>query len=180
MGQRRIGQLGFMDAAVSRRGGGGRREVLDEIGRLLDWSAVERVLAVSPVSAKGEPSFPALMMFKVLLLQRWYGLSDPAMEAALFDRISFLRFAGLSLEDVTPDHSTIWRFRERLAKGGLIEGLFAELERQLDARGLLIKQGTLIDASMVTSAVARARRKDRSARLTRMPGLVRTMNVAAS
>src|SRR5258706_8367296 len=102
------------------------------------------------------------MMFKVLLLQRWYGLSDPAMEAALFDRISFLRFAGLSLEDVTPDHSTIWRFRERLAKGGLIERLFAELERQLDACGLLIKQGTLIDASMVTSAARRPRQEEGS------------------
>src|SRR5258708_24223181 len=80
------------------------------------------------------------------------------MEAGVFDRISFLRFAGLSLEDVTPDHSTIWRFRERLAKGGLIERLFAELERQLGARGLLIKQGTLIDASMVTSAARRPRK----------------------
>src|SRR5258708_13819836 len=116
MGQRRIGQLGFMDAAVSRRGGGGRREVLEEISRLLDWSAFERVLAVIPVSAKGEPSFPALLMFKVLLLQRWYGLSDPAMEAALFDRISFLRFAGLSLADVTPAPATLCRFREPLAQ----------------------------------------------------------------
>src|SRR3981189_2196277 len=120
MGQRRIGQLGFMDAAVSRRGGGGGREVRDEIGQLLDWSAFERLLAVIPVSAKGEPSFPALMMFKVMLLQRWYGLSDPAMEATLFDRLSFQRFAGLSLEDETPDHSTIWRFRGRLPKEGLI------------------------------------------------------------
>lgn len=159
MGQRRIGQLGFLDAAVSRRGGGGRREVLDEIGGLLDWAAFERLLAVIPVAAKGEPSFPALMMFKVLLLQRWYGLSDPAMEAALFDRMSFLRFAGLSLEDTTPDHSTIWRYRERLTKEGLIERLFAELERQLDVRGLLIKQGTLIDASMVTSAARRPRKE---------------------
>lgn len=159
MGQRRIGQLGFLDAAVSRRDGG-RRDVLEEISRLLDWSAFERVLAVIPVAAKGEPSFPPLMMFKVLLLQRWYGLSDPAMEAALFDRISFLRFAGLSLEDATPDHSTIWRFRERLTKDGLIERLFVELGRQLDARGLLIKQGTLIDASMVTSAARRPRKEE--------------------
>ena len=159
MGERRIGQLGLLDAAVSRRGGR-RREVLDEIGQSLDWFAFERLLAVIPVSAKGEPSFPALMMFKVMLLQRWYGLSDPAMEAALFDRLSFQRFAGLSLEDETPDHSTIWRFRERLTKGGLIEGLFAELERQLDARGLLIKQGTLIDASMVTSAARRPRKEE--------------------
>lgn len=159
MGQRQIGQLGLLDAAVSRRGGR-RREVLDEINGFMDWSAFERVLAVIPVAAKGEPSFPVLMMFKVLLLQRWYGLSDPAMEAALYDRLSFQRFAGLSLEDETPDHSTIWRFRERLNKDGLIEGLFAELSRQLDARGLLIKQGTLIDASMVTSAARRPRKEE--------------------
>ena len=125
MGRRRIGQLGLLDAAVSRRGVQ-RREVLDEILALLDWSAFEQLLAVIPVAAKGEPSFPPLMMFKALLLQRWYGLSDPAMEAALFDRLSFQRFAGLSLEDETPDHSTIWRFRERLTKDGLIERLFAE------------------------------------------------------
>lgn len=159
MGQRRIGQLGLLDAAVSRRGKG-RREVLDEINGLLDWSAFDRLLAVIPVAAKGEPSFPALMMFKVLLLQRWHGLSDPAMEAALFDRLSFQRFAGLSLEDATPDHSTIWRFRERLTKDSLIEVLFAELGRQLDARGLLIKQGTLIDASMVVSAARRPSKEE--------------------
>jgi IS5 family transposase len=161
MGQRRIGQLGLMDAAISRRSRS-RREVLDEIGLLLDWPAFERLLAVIPVAARGEPSFPALMMFKVLLLQRWHGLSDPAMEVALYDRLSFQRFAGLSLEDETPDHSTIWRFRERLTKGCLIEGLFAELSRQLDARGLLIKQGTLIDASMVTSAARRPRKDEGS------------------
>ena len=96
MGQRRIGQLGFLDAALAQRGTC-RADVLEEINRLLDWSAFERLLSVIPTAAKGEPSYPALMMFKVLLLQRWYGLSDPAMEAALFDRISFLRFAGLSL-----------------------------------------------------------------------------------
>jgi IS5 family transposase len=62
----------------------------------LDWSAFERLLAVIPVAAKRAPSFPALRMFKVILLQRWYGLSDPAMEAALFNRFSFQRFAGLS------------------------------------------------------------------------------------
>jgi transposase, IS5 family len=161
MGQRRIGQLGLLDAAVSQRRSR-RREMLDEVGQLLDWSAFDRLLSVLPVAAKGEPSFPALMMFKVLLLQRWHGLSDPAMEAALFDRLSFQRFAGLSLEDETPDHSTIWRFRERLTKKGLIEGLFAELDRQLGARGLLIKQGTLIDASMVSSAARRPRKEDGS------------------
>lgn len=154
MGHRRIGQLGLLDAAVSRRVNK-RRDVLDEVGKLLDWPAFERVLSVIPVSAKGEPSFPPLTMFKVLLLQRWHGLSDPAMEAALFDRLSFQRFAGLALDDETPDHSTIWRFRERLTKSGLMESLFGELSRQLDERGLLIKQGTMIDATMITSAARR-------------------------
>ena len=72
MGQRRIGQLGLLDAAVSRRGNR-RREVLDEIGGLMDWPAFERLLAVIPVAAKGEPSFPPLMMFKAMLLQRDVG-----------------------------------------------------------------------------------------------------------
>jgi transposase, IS5 family len=159
MGQRRIGQLGFLDGALSERSRA-RRDALDAINKLIDWSSFELLLSVIPVAAKGEPSYPPLMMFKVLLLQRWYGLSDPAMEAALFDRVSFLRFAGLSIEDETPDHSTIWRFRERLSKDGLIERLLMELNRQLEARGLMIKQGTLIDASMVLSAARRPSKEE--------------------
>jgi transposase, IS5 family len=156
MGRRRIGQLGLMDAALAKRGNG-RRDALDELHGLLDWAAFERLLCGVHTAAKGEPSYPPLMMFKVLLLQRWHDLSDPAMETALYDRLSFQRFAGLSLEDETPDHSTIWRFREKLGKDGLMERLMQELTRQLDARGLLIKQGTLIDASLVTSAAHRPR-----------------------
>jgi IS5 family transposase len=145
-----------MDAALAKRGNG-RRDALDELHGLLDWAAFERLLCGLHTAAKGEPSYPPLMMFKVLLLQRWHDLSDPAMETALYDRLSFQRFAGLSLEDETPDHSTIWRFREKLGKDGLMERLMQELTRQLDARGLLIKQGTLIDASLVTSAAHRPR-----------------------
>ena len=147
--------LGFLHAALAQRGIG-RPDILEEINRLLHWRAFKGMLSVIATAAKGEPSDPPLMMYKVLLLQRWYGLSDPAMEAALFDRVSFLRFAGLSLEDRTPDHSTIWRFRERLSRDGLVKQLFDELTRQLEDRGLIIKQGTLIDASMVTARSASA------------------------
>lgn len=126
-----------------------------EIAELVDWSAVERALDGLHRAARGEAAYPPLMMFKVLLLHRWYVLSDPAMEAALFDRISFLRFVGLSAEDETPDHATIWRFREMLGKAGLMEPLFAELQRQLAARGKLVKQGTLIDASLIAPAARR-------------------------
>jgi IS5 family transposase len=102
MTRRRIGQLSWLDGALSRRRER-HRDVLSEISALVDWSRFETVLKDVHSAAKGEPSYPPLMMFKVVLLQRWYGLSDPAMEAALFDRISFLRFAGLSSEDETPD-----------------------------------------------------------------------------
>jgi transposase, IS5 family len=156
MPRRRVGQLGFMDAAVSRRGNGGV-DALAEIERQVDWSGFEILLNGLHASARGEAAYPPLVMFKVLLLQRWYGLSDPAMEAALSDRLSFMRFAGLSLEDRTPDHTTIWRFRDLLGREGLMERLVAELGRQLDRAGVVLRQGTLIDASLVTSAARRPR-----------------------
>lgn len=156
MPRRRIGQMSWLDGALDGRGAR-HGDCLAEVHGLLDWGPFERLLNGLPCSRKGEASYPPLMMFRVLLLQRWYGLSDPAMESALFDRLSFLRFAGLSLDDETPDHATIWRFREKLGKAGLMEPLFAELQRQLDARGLVVKAGTLIDASLISSAARRPR-----------------------
>jgi transposase, IS5 family len=156
MAQRRIGQLSWLDGALARRGAR-RRDVLAEIAELVDWQPFERLLAGIHGAVKGEAAYPPLMMFKALLLQRWYGLSDPQIEEALFDRMSFLSFVGLSSEDATPDHSTIWRFRQKLAEDGLIERLFDELGRQLDSNGITIRQGTLIDASIIQSAARRPR-----------------------
>ena len=95
------------------------------------------------------------MMVKVLLLQQWYNLSDPEMEETLKDRISFRRFVGLGLEDDTPDHSTISRFRSTLAGMGVSERLFEELENQMERRGLILKKGTLMDATLVEAQVRR-------------------------
>ena len=156
MPRRGIGQLSWVDGALTRRRGR-RRDVLAEIEQLVDWGPFARLLAGIHCAVKGEAAYPPLMMFKVVLLQRWYGLSDPQMEEALFDRMSFLSFVGLSAEDATPDHTTIWRFRQKLAEGGLIEELFAELGRQLESRGVTIRQGTLIDASIIASAARRPR-----------------------
>ena len=103
----------------------------------------------------GEPSYPPLLMVKVLLLQQWYSLSDPQLEEALGDRLSFRRFVGLGLQDATPDHSTISRFRQALEVDGLSAPLFTELAAQLDAQGLVLKQGTLLDATLVASQVRR-------------------------
>ena len=93
-------------------------------------------------------------MVKMLLLEQWYNLSDPQMEEALGDRLSFRRFVGLGLQDDTPDHSTISRFRTESAERGLSERLFAELQNQLEEQGLLVKAGTLLDATLVGGAGA--------------------------
>lgn len=156
MARKRVGQLGWADGAVAGAQRH-RRDRLGEISELLDWAPFEAELSGIHASRRGEPSYPPIMMFKVLLLQRWYALSDPAMEEALYDRLSFRRFVGLALEDETPDHSTIFRFRDHLTRRGLMEPLLAELMRQLDGRGVLLKQGTLIDATLVRSAARRPR-----------------------
>lgn len=85
-------------------------------------------------------------MFKVLLLQRWWNLSDREMEAELLDRISFARFTGFSLDYEAPDHSTICRFRNHLATRGLEVKLFNMINGQLEAHGLIVKQGAIVDA----------------------------------
>lgn len=156
MSHRRIGQLGFVDDMVARRQRRGSDD-LERIGRLVDWQRIEERIGNLYPSSTGEPAYPPLMMFKVLLLQCWHGLSDPEMEDALDDRLSFRRFAGLSLEDEVPDHSTIWRFRQRLAERKRDEAVMAEVERQLDGSGFVVKRGSLIDASLVSSAARRPR-----------------------
>jgi IS5 family transposase len=120
---------------------------------------MERVLA--PLRAPtGRPGYPPLAMFRALLLAQWYQLSDPGLEEALADRLSFRRFCGFGLDDGTPDETTLCRFRAALAERGLAETLFTELNRQLDTKGLVLKAGTLIDATLVEAAVARPPHSD--------------------
>src|SRR5947208_7639448 len=147
---RDVGQASFAEALV--RGGGNAR--LERITGLIDWSRRDGLVEGIYASATGRPAYPPLVLLKVLLLQGWYGLSDPGMEEALGDRLSFRRFVGLGLEETVPDHSTISRFRSLLAGRGLAERLFAEVGRQLDARGVLVKSGTLIDATLIDAAAA--------------------------
>ena len=94
-------------------------------------------------------------MFRALLLAQWYGLSDRDLELALSDRLSFRRFVGLGMEQGTPDHTTLCRFRDRLNEAGLTVKLLALVNAQIEARGLMLKRGTLIDATIVETAAAR-------------------------
>jgi IS5 family transposase len=172
--RRELGQLSLADGLVE--GGAGRNRQLGRIAALVDWAPFERLLGDIYAAPVGRPSYGPLVLLKCLLLQQWYRLSDPGLEEALSDRLSFRRFVGLALADPVPDHSTLSRFRSELVRRGLSERLLAELNRQLDAKGLIVKTGTLVDASLVEADARRPRqgepiaeRSDRDARWNAMP-----------
>jgi IS5 family transposase len=172
--RRELGQLSLADGLVE--GAAGRNRQLDKIASLVDWAGFERLLGGIYAAPVGRPSYGPLVLLKCTLLQQWYGLSDPGLEEALSDRLSFRRFVGLALADPVPDHSTLSRFRSELVRRGLDAPLLAELNRQLDARGLMVKTGTLIDASLVAADSRRPRkgapvegRSDRDATWNAMP-----------
>lgn len=150
MSERKVGQLSFADGAVAAAAGS--NEVLQRLSVMLDWNRIEALLSELRGGRMGAPAYPALVMFKALLLQRWYALSDPALEEALKDRLSFRHFIGLPITETLPDHSTVWRFREAMGSK-LCEAVFAEIVRQIEASGFVMKEGTLIDASLVPAAV---------------------------
>ncbi len=152
MGEKRIGEAGFAEAFMAPGVGSNRR--LERIDALVSWERLERLLAPTR-SRLGSKGYPALSLFKALVLQQWHNLSDPGLEEALQDRLSFRRFCGFSLSDATPDETTFVRFRQALASRDLSASLFAEINRQLDARGLMVRRGTLIDATLVEAQVSR-------------------------
>lgn len=145
-----VAQYTLAEALVGRRLGA--NETLDRIGKLVKWYRFEKLLGGLHGAGTGRPAYPSLVMFKALLLAQWYGLSDLGLEEALNDRLSFRRFAGLGLDGDTPDHTTLCRFRNDLAAAGLAEKLFEEMNRQLERLGLVLKRGTLIDATLVEAA----------------------------
>jgi IS5 family transposase len=127
MAHRERGQLSLADGVVHQRAG--LNERLSRIDALLDWSPFTARLSVIYTSIRRPSVVSAGELFKCLLLQQWYGLSDPGLEEALADRLSFRRFCGLALDEPVPDHSTVSRFRKQLACHGLAGELFTEMHR---------------------------------------------------
>jgi IS5 family transposase len=97
----------------------------------------------------GPKPYDPLLMFKILVLQRYYNLSDGQIEYQILDRLSFCRFLGLSLNDRVPDEKTIWDFRDRLVGKGLDKELFDQFAGLLEKHGLIAHEGKIIDASFV-------------------------------
>lgn len=154
MAVKQVGQLGFADGWVA--GLAGSNVQLDRLSELVKWYRFEKLVAhLRDAGSAGRPGYPALVLVKALLLQAMYGLSDRELEEALVDRLSFRRFAGLSLDDAVPDHSVLNRFRNRLVREGIEGKLFAELDRQLDKAGVMLKCGTMLDATLIPAVSAR-------------------------
>ncbi|HLG25858.1 MAG TPA: IS5 family transposase [Candidatus Gracilibacteria bacterium] len=147
------GQPGFFDVqdryeALSRAG-----DPLEGLRTMIPWESfrkhLKKTLQRKENGLGGRPPFDDVLMFKVLVLQALYNLSDDQTEYQIRDRLSFMRFLGLDMDGTVPDAKTIWLFRERLARAGAVEKLFARFDRHLEEHGLMANGGQIIDASII-------------------------------
>jgi transposase, IS5 family len=173
MAVKRTGQPSFVEALMPK--GAGANAALDRLAGLVKWYRFEKLIGhLRDEESPGRPGYPVLVLFRAVLLQSLYGLSERELEEALGDRLSFKRFVGLSLEDATPDHTVLNRFRNQLVEQGLLEKLFGELDRQLENAGVILKRGTMLDATLI-QAVSAPPKEDRpsndpDARFTKRQG----------
>ena len=151
-----MGQLGFFDvdkrlSALSAKG-----DPLEAIDRLVPWESFRAEIEAAVHTAEdekkssaGRKPLDAVVLFRMLVLQALNNLSDEQVEFQVRDRLSFTRFLRLGIEDSIPDATTLWLFREKLAKAGLVEQLFERFDQYLEAQGYMARGGQMIDATIV-------------------------------
>lgn len=149
MQPQRDNQPTFFDLAVQQRGTANK--VLETITREVDFSEAERRVA-STYGTGGRPACRVGVLLRIMVLQHLYNLSDPQAEEQIKDRLSFQKFIQLDTAEAVPDETTICRFRQRLIECSLHEGLLGLLNRQLEAKGYIVKRTTLVDATIVESS----------------------------
>ncbi len=154
-------QRSFSDMAYDQKKKKTRKErFLGEMDAVLPWPVLlAPVLEHYPKAGNGRRPIGASVMLRIYFMQQWYGLSDPAMEDSLYDVESMRRFAGVDLNGV-PDETTICKFRHFLEAHGLTETLFRNTKRYLSDRGMMISEGTIVDATII-HAPASTKNKDR-------------------
>ncbi len=148
-------QRGFFDTDERLEQLSAAGDPLERLSAVVDFELfrgdLEAALKRSDRSKGGRPPYDAVLMFKVLVLQTLYTLSDDQTEYQVKDRLSFMRFLGLELSDKVPDAKTIWLYREQLARAGAIEGLFERFDRSLRKAGYLAMGGQIVDATVVNA-----------------------------
>src|ERR1041385_2131642 len=149
MQSKREPQTTFFDLAVQQRGS--VNQVLETIAREVDFGPAEERVATT-YSQGGRPACRVGVLVRIMILQHLYGLSDPQAEAQIQDRLSFQKFVQLDAQEAVPDETTICRFRQRLMAAGLETELLDLFNRQLEARGYIVKRTTLVDATLIESS----------------------------
>ena len=137
---------------------------LEKLNATIDWEVfryiLDKYLIKEAKGPGGRPPFDYVMMFKILLLQEYFGLSDEQMEFQITDRFSFMRFLGLRSCDKVPDRNTIWTFREHLKEGDVVKELFERFGKELNKQGLIVNKGKIIDATIIEVPVQRNNRDE--------------------
>lgn len=143
-------QSSFSDLEYDNKRKTTRRErFLQEMDTIIPWKLlVKPIKRHYPQGHTGRPPVPLESMLRLYFLQQWYGLSDPAAEDSLYDTESMRRFVGVDLDSI-PDESTILRFRHRLEREGLTAKLFQKVEGYLSEHGLIVNEGTIVDATII-------------------------------
>jgi IS5 family transposase len=147
-------QITFASAAWQNKGKVTRREqFLAEMNAVIPWDRLLKLIEPHyPKAGNGTQPLPLPRMLRIYFMQNWFNLSDPAAEDSLYDSESMRRFAGIELsEDAIPDESTILRFRHLLEKHQLTEKIFAEVRSLLEDKRLLLKSGTIVDATIIAA-----------------------------
>ncbi len=149
-----------------------RERFLEEMERVVPWEDLLQVIKpYYPRAGNGRQPMQLGMMLRIYFMQQWYGLSDPAMEDSLYDIESMRRFAGIDLTaDVVPDETTILHFRHLLEKHSLTEKLFEQIQRYLTEKGLMLREGTIVDATIINASSStknRERTRDKEMKQTK-------------
>lgn len=160
MAVRQNESMGFVDAVMAELGGPRSGALLEKLDAATPWEKLAAPIRALPEynnAGAGHPPWCPVLMLKGLMLQKWNNLSDPGLEEALKDRISFRKFVGLSFTDKTPDETTFVKFRQRLREAGLHDTIFDAVVKHIESKGLLVKEGTMVDATIIEAPRGRPR-----------------------
>ncbi|MBC7436736.1 MAG: IS5 family transposase [Bdellovibrionales bacterium] len=148
-----MSQISFADAEYAGKRKKTRREVfLEEMEQVVPWKALLKIIEPHyPAVGRGRRPYPMEAMLRVHLMQNWFALSDPAMEEALYEIASLRSFAGLDLREPIPDETTILNFRHMLEESDLAEEIFKQVNALLARKGLLLKRGSIVDATIIAA-----------------------------
>ncbi len=142
------------------------KDPLVSIGQTINFEffrpILEQATLHEPQGKGGRPPFDRVMLFKALVLQKLYGLSDEQLEYQINDRLSFMRFLGLQMADKVPDQKTFWLFRDSLTKTGVIDQAFILFRDKLRKEGYILQEGKIVDASLVKAPIQRNSREENS------------------